>query len=52
MLRNYEGGYGRSPEMKSKLVEKETVGIKAETEVERSRCLHEKFKRCTNKPLL
>lgn len=37
--------------MKSKLGEKETVGIKAETEVERSRCLHE-FKRCTNKPLL
>lgn len=38
--------------MKSKLVEKKTVGIKVEIEVERSSCLQEMFKRCTNKPLL
>lgn len=38
--------------MKSKLVEKETVGIQAEIEVEGSSCLQEMLKRCTNKPLL
>lgn len=38
--------------MKSKLVEKEMVGIKVELEVERSSCLQAMFKRYTNKSSL